>query len=113
MLHIDHLIKIFAKQFEGNRVTPMSLAMKIADTNRALEIIDPDALQIRASFGVPIVDETSIEDWDESECVDINDLSDDVANTQYVLYELWYDDEDSCIEMMLYIPTEEASHDDN
>jgi len=103
MMNPIHLTELFNAQFTGQKICPDILFSKIVNVNTALEVIKTEHLPIRFSFGTPNDDETSLNDWKEIRCVTLDDMTDAEISKQYKVYEVWYDGDDGCIEVMLEV----------
>ena len=90
MLTVDSLVKVFDKQFNGKDITPSDMDMKLRKVNELLEIHN-GILSIRFSFGEPIDDEHTLDDWKEIDCFELKDIPSDRQNRKYTVYEIWYD----------------------
>lgn len=80
MLSISNLTSIMDKQFNGKEISPADLESKLRAVNSALEIYNDSNLSIRFSFGEPIDDEKSLDDWKEIECLELKKIPADRQN---------------------------------
>ena len=102
MMELYHLAHQFEKQFIDKQVTPAIMDAKIRAANSAFEVADPDALHIRFSIGKPIDEEDTLDDWKEELCGTLTELPQECRDKLYKIYEIWHDDYDGVIEVMLY-----------
>lgn len=104
--HIDHFVKA---RFNGCKLTPVQIAEKLRTVIKTMDIFDdPDGVPIRISIGTPKEStREDLRDWIEDICDPLETLPEEVRNTPYILYDIWYDapedddDWDTGVEIMM------------